>query len=184
MRSFYILNQRASAPSSPESKGAIARRTGRRERLRYRDMIWAFHSESQGLLLSACSSACGGKMMWNDARALGIFLWLNSLDSMVRTTCVPHPYLFTPRWPYLESRDGDNCAERVYGGRCAGPCRLFTVLLCLGEAQARAWTLAAGRVAQGTDCDAQVPVQRFFSAPLAHGRTKERLCFAQQATFW
>ncbi|THH13364.1 hypothetical protein EW146_g6843 [Bondarzewia mesenterica] len=80
MRSFYILNKRASAPSSPVSKGSVARRTGWRERLRYRDMIWAFHSESQGLLLSASSAACSQKMTWSDARALGVFLWLNSLD--------------------------------------------------------------------------------------------------------
>ncbi|KAI9513046.1 RAVE protein 1 C terminal-domain-containing protein [Russula earlei] len=82
MRSFYILNKRASAPSSPESRGALSRRTGRRARLRYRDIIWAFHSESQGLLLSASLAACQGKMTWSDARALGVFLWLNSTESM------------------------------------------------------------------------------------------------------
>ncbi|KAH9969083.1 WD repeat-containing protein [Russula dissimulans] len=82
MRSFYILNQRASEPSSPESRGAIHRRTGWRARLRYRDIIWAFHSETQGLLLSASLAACQDKMTWSDARALGVFLWLNSSESM------------------------------------------------------------------------------------------------------
>ncbi|KAI0307694.1 WD repeat-containing protein [Multifurca ochricompacta] len=82
MRSFYILNERASAPSSPESRGAISRQTGWRARLRYRDIIWAFHSETQGLLLSASLAACQGKMTWNDARALGVFLWLTSVESM------------------------------------------------------------------------------------------------------
>ncbi|KAI9461002.1 RAVE protein 1 C terminal-domain-containing protein [Lactarius psammicola] len=82
MRSFYILNQRASVPSSPESKGAISRRSGWRARLRFRDIIWAFHSETQGLLLSASLAACQGKMTWSDARALGVFLWLNSVESM------------------------------------------------------------------------------------------------------
>lgn len=84
MRSFYILNKRASEPSSPESRGAVSRRTGWRARLRYRDIIWAFHSETQGLLLSASLAACQGKMTWSDARALGVFLWLNSIESMVR----------------------------------------------------------------------------------------------------
>ncbi|KAJ7071176.1 RAVE protein 1 C terminal-domain-containing protein [Mycena amicta] len=82
MRSFYILNHRASAPSSPQSHNTIPRQTGRRERLRYRDMIWAFHSESQDLLLAASTAACGGKMCWVDARALGVSIWLNSLDSL------------------------------------------------------------------------------------------------------
>ncbi|GAW06008.1 wd repeat protein [Lentinula edodes] len=82
MRSFYIVNRRASTPASPRSSGAIPRNTGRRERLRYRDMIWAFHSESQELLLGASSAACNGKLCWSDARALGISIWLNSIESM------------------------------------------------------------------------------------------------------
>ncbi|OAX44398.1 hypothetical protein K503DRAFT_383768 [Rhizopogon vinicolor AM-OR11-026] len=83
MRSFYILNRRiTSDPSSPRSNGAIPRSTGWRERLRYRDMIWAFHSESQQLLLSTSTAACNGRMLWSDARALGIFIWLNSVESL------------------------------------------------------------------------------------------------------
>lgn len=84
MRVFYILNTRLSAPSTPASSGAAGVRLPRRERLRYRDMIWAFHSESQELLLSMSVAACGGKMNWNDAKALGVFLWLRSVESMVR----------------------------------------------------------------------------------------------------
>jgi hypothetical protein len=83
MRSFYILNRRASQPGSPVSNGTIPAQSGRRERLRYRDMIWAFHSESQDLLLNASITACKGKMCWSDARALGISIWLNSVESLV-----------------------------------------------------------------------------------------------------
>ncbi|KAI6119823.1 RAVE protein 1 C terminal-domain-containing protein [Pisolithus croceorrhizus] len=83
MRSFYILNRRiASDPNSPQSGGDIARKTGWRDRLRYRDMIWAFHSESQDILLNTSVAACNGKMLWSDARALGVFIWLNSVDVM------------------------------------------------------------------------------------------------------
>jgi len=77
MRSFYILNRRVkSDPNSPQSNGVIPRQTGYRERLRYRDIVWAFHSESQELLLNTSIAACNGKMCWSDARALGIFIWL------------------------------------------------------------------------------------------------------------
>lgn len=82
MRSFYISNRRASTPASPSSKGAIPRNTGRRERLRYRDMIWAFHSESHGLLLEASIAACNGRMGWSDARALGISIWMTSVETL------------------------------------------------------------------------------------------------------
>lgn len=92
MRSFYILNKRASEPNTPSSghssvngaNGAVSEtRLQRRERLRYRDMVWAFHSESQDLLLSTSTSACGGKMGWADARALGVFIWMRAGDAMV-----------------------------------------------------------------------------------------------------
>ncbi|KAJ8083807.1 regulator of (H+)-ATPase in vacuolar membrane [Marasmius tenuissimus] len=82
MRSFYILNRRASSPPSPESQGGIPQKSARRERLRYRDMIWGFFSESQELLLNASVAACNGKMSWSDARALGIPIWLSSIDSL------------------------------------------------------------------------------------------------------
>lgn len=89
MRSFYIINDRA---SSPEGKlrngttvnGTAPEKSARRERLRFRDMVWAFHSESQELLLTASIGACGGKLTWLDARSLGISLWLTSIESLVR----------------------------------------------------------------------------------------------------
>ncbi|KAI0036631.1 WD repeat-containing protein [Vararia minispora EC-137] len=81
MRSFYILNQRARSPSSPGSD-CSRRQGGYRERMRYRDIVWAFHSESQGMLLNACTTACRNKMTWGDARALGVFMWLTSSDIM------------------------------------------------------------------------------------------------------
>jgi len=84
MRSFYILNSRGSAPSSPVNNNALPRKTGRRERIRYRDMVWAFHSESQELLLNASIAACNGRMGWSDARALGVPIWLTSIEMMVR----------------------------------------------------------------------------------------------------
>ena len=48
-------------------------------------MVWAFHSESQEILLSASTAACGGKMTWDDAKALGIYIWMESTESLVCT---------------------------------------------------------------------------------------------------
>ncbi|KAI6162072.1 RAVE protein 1 C terminal-domain-containing protein [Pisolithus thermaeus] len=109
MRSFYILNRRiASDPNSPQSGGDVARKTGWRDRLRYRDMIWAFHSESQDILLNTSVAACNGKMLWSDARALGVFIWLNSVDCNE----VPH---------------GNNCSNQYMSGDLRDPtaCSLF-----------------------------------------------------------
>ncbi|KAJ3516450.1 hypothetical protein NLJ89_g1100 [Agrocybe chaxingu] len=82
MRSFYIINRRTSSTSDSMTNGTAPKQSARRERLRYRDMFWAFHSESQDLLLNASTAACDGKMTWSDARALGVALWLNSVDSL------------------------------------------------------------------------------------------------------
>jgi RAVE protein 1 C terminal len=120
MRSFYILNERASAPNSSESTDPISRRTGWRARLRFRDMIWAFHSETQGLLLTASLTACQGKMTWSDARALGVFLWLNSVETMV---CQATILVFKIRLGIFvdtlaEIAHGSHCPNGVYGWRC------------------------------------------------------------------
>ncbi|KAL4242218.1 hypothetical protein ABKN59_001911 [Abortiporus biennis] len=83
MRVFYIYNRRLSMPNTPASHGALSGTTQKRERLRYRDMIWAFHSESQDLLLSSSVASCeNGKMCWLDARALGVFIWLRSTETI------------------------------------------------------------------------------------------------------
>ncbi|KLO15044.1 hypothetical protein SCHPADRAFT_871712 [Schizopora paradoxa] len=87
LRSFYILNARAASPRAVTPSFASMKSVSQpvnlgRERLRFRDMIWAFHSESQEILLAASTTACGGKMVWNDAKAMGVFLWLNSVETM------------------------------------------------------------------------------------------------------
>jgi len=84
MKSFYIINSRTTVRNT--ANGAVPKQSARRERLRYRDMIWAFHSESQELLLEASTVACSGRMTWSDARALGLAIWLNSGDSLVSNT--------------------------------------------------------------------------------------------------
>jgi hypothetical protein len=58
-------------------------------KISFRNIVWATHSESQDLLLSAATECCdNGKMLWPDAKRLGVFLWLKSSDTIVRLrTC-------------------------------------------------------------------------------------------------
>lgn len=90
MRSFYLINESQSAHSAPSSLTASAL-GGVRQRIRYRDIVWASFSQSQEILLSASTEACGGKLSWKDARALGVFLWLQSAESIVSSFRLP-PY--------------------------------------------------------------------------------------------
>lgn len=48
-------------------------------------MVWAFHSESQDLLLDEATKAAGGKLTWEKARTLGLALWIQSNDTLVRS---------------------------------------------------------------------------------------------------
>ncbi|KAG8694259.1 regulator of (H+)-ATPase in vacuolar membrane, partial [Ceratobasidium sp. 394] len=83
IRSFYTLNKRLELSNkSPEINGFSSGRTGKRDRLRYRDIVWAFHSESQQIMLGASTEACGGRMTWADAKALGVFLWTRSSEDL------------------------------------------------------------------------------------------------------
>ncbi|WVO14859.1 hypothetical protein L204_102498 [Cryptococcus depauperatus] len=51
--------------------------------LSFRSIVWATHSESQELLLEASTQCCSnGKMSWEDAKRLGVFLWLKSTETM------------------------------------------------------------------------------------------------------
>ncbi|CAG8465420.1 9171_t:CDS:10, partial [Scutellospora calospora] len=60
----------------------LNRATFRAPGLSYRDMNWALHSDSQDLLIEYSTVASGGKLLWNDARVHGIFLWLRSNETV------------------------------------------------------------------------------------------------------
>lgn len=55
--------------------------------LQARDFTWALHSQSQDLLLEKCINLCGDKFVWEDAKSLGIFLWLQKIDIVVFGGC-------------------------------------------------------------------------------------------------
>jgi hypothetical protein len=64
-------------------KGGSAQ--NRAPRLSFRNIVWASHSESQEVMLSAATETCtDGKMRWADAKRLGVFLWLRSAETVVR----------------------------------------------------------------------------------------------------
>ncbi|KAK8845415.1 hypothetical protein IAR55_006128 [Kwoniella newhampshirensis] len=62
--------------------GTGAEKRGR-SHFSFRNIVWATHSESQELLLAASTESCrNGKMLWDEAKRLGIFLWLKSAESV------------------------------------------------------------------------------------------------------
>ncbi|KAG0315086.1 regulator of (H+)-ATPase in vacuolar membrane [Linnemannia gamsii] len=52
--------------------------------LSYRDITWAYHSESQDLLLDFCVNSLKSPMTWPEAKSLGLFLWMRKRDAMIK----------------------------------------------------------------------------------------------------
>lgn len=84
MRSFFIYHE-VRLPGGAGTGAATAATSSALPRLKYRDVVWAYHSEDQELLLEESTKACpGGRLSWDNAKALGLFLWLKSPDQLAR----------------------------------------------------------------------------------------------------
>lgn len=56
--------------------------------LSWRDINWAFHSNSQDILADFVSRQYAGSLLWENARESGLFSWLSDSSAVV---CLPHP---------------------------------------------------------------------------------------------
>lgn len=53
-------------------------------KISFRNIVWATHSESHHVLLQAATASCeNNKMSMEDAKRLGVFLWLRSQEDIV-----------------------------------------------------------------------------------------------------
>ena len=49
----------------------------------WREIVWAFHSESQDILSDLVSRQFNSKMTWKSAKESGIFMWLSDTNALV-----------------------------------------------------------------------------------------------------
>lgn len=80
MRSFFIYNAAFFGPTSAQSRPTDSIAI---PRLKYRDVVWAFHSESQEVLLEASLKACPSNLCWENVKALGLVMWIKAPDVFV-----------------------------------------------------------------------------------------------------
>lgn len=76
MRSFVLYRHNADSSGLPQKDGSS-------DRLPYRDIVFAYHSESQDLLLEEGVKASGGHSTWAVVRWLGAAMWLKSPEALV-----------------------------------------------------------------------------------------------------
>lgn len=86
----FAISHRARTPPPTRSPSPASEATGEKEsarhrlpQMRWRDVLWAFHSESQEILVAACDEVCGKPMIWEDAKQFCLPLWLRSSESLV-----------------------------------------------------------------------------------------------------
>ncbi|KAF1977584.1 hypothetical protein BU23DRAFT_587563 [Bimuria novae-zelandiae CBS 107.79] len=48
----------------------------------WREIIWAFHSQSQEILVDLVSRHFNGKMLWQHAKESGVFMWMSDLTAL------------------------------------------------------------------------------------------------------
>jgi hypothetical protein len=56
--------------------------------LSWREINWGFHSESQEILVGQVSRFYNNRVLWKDAKASGMFMWLKDTEAIVSIT--PH----------------------------------------------------------------------------------------------
>lgn len=51
----------------------------------WREIVWAYHSDSQDILIGLVSRQFQDKMLWSNARESGMFMWMSDLTALVST---------------------------------------------------------------------------------------------------
>jgi hypothetical protein len=57
--------------------------------LSWREINWAFHSNSQDILLDAVNHHFHNKTLWEHARETGIFMWISDIQELVSCNLCP-----------------------------------------------------------------------------------------------
>ena len=74
MRYFLFFRQHMIRKSQP-SAGQV--------NITWREIIWGFHSGSQDILVDLVSRQFHGRMLWEQARESGMFMWMTDISALV-----------------------------------------------------------------------------------------------------
>lgn len=125
----------------------------------WREINWAYHSTSQDVLVDFVSKQSHGRMLWENARESGIFMWLSDNAAVVRSfvACGGKGGWLTRG---TESPVRGDCAQRVHQERAQEPHRLQSLLSCAQKEDGPAGAVAHGDVEPGAGRDAAVPSEQ------------------------
>ena len=55
---------------------------GKEFSISWREVVWAFHSDSQDILIDLVSRSYHGRMVWENARESGMFMWMSDVSAL------------------------------------------------------------------------------------------------------
>ncbi len=56
-------------------------------KITWREIVWAYHSGSQDILVDLVSRQFHGRLLWEHARESGMFMWMTDLTALVSCCC-------------------------------------------------------------------------------------------------
>lgn len=122
----------------------------------WREINWAYHSTSQDVLVDFVSRQSHGRMLWENARESGVFMWLADNAAVVSLVLdllkdreADHPGA-------TESAVRGDCAERIHQERRQESNRLQSVLPCAQEEGCSPRSVAYGNMEPGAAEHAKV----------------------------
>ena len=80
----------------------------------WREIAWAFHSDSQDILVDLVSRHYNGRILWSHAKESGIFMWMTDINALVSQY---HQYIVVMLNRYLADTIRSHCKKRVYKNR-------------------------------------------------------------------
>ena len=157
-----------------------------RVNISWREIVWAFHSGSQDILVDLVSRQFQGRMLWEHARESGMFMWMTDLTALVcLLPTLPKPFptfscpTANPLFSALPIRD--HSSKRVHQDRRKEPHRLLTLLPRPAQEARPPRPLAHGRLEPRTGGHPAAAEERLQRSALEDGCLEERLRPAQQA---
>lgn len=69
-----------------EGRGRGGGGGGKGQSLSWREITWAFHSDSHDVLADFVAKQYHGSMLWENARESGVFMWLADASAVVRVS--------------------------------------------------------------------------------------------------
>ena len=130
-----------------------------RVEITWREIVWAYHSGSQDILVDLVSRQFHSRMLWEHARESGVFMWMTDLTALVSRSC---GYCIILLRQVIASSIRDHSTQRVHQNRREESNRLHPLLLSSQKEKCARWSLEDGSMESGAVGNAKAFTKRLL----------------------